>query len=82
MVSSWRKRRNKRRGGNMSFGSAPSSPSFGSSAPSSSGTGFFSNLKQKASAKASELKMKANMMGNDLKNKANNLKFKAQMKGQ
>ena len=83
MVSSWRKRRNKRRGGNMpSFGSAPSSPSFGSSVPPSSGSGFFGNLKAKASAKAAEMKMKADQMTGNMKNKFDNLKFKAEMKGQ
>ena len=80
MVSSWRKRRNKRRGGNMpSFGSAPSSSSFGS-APSSPApsSGFFGKLK----AKASEMKTKADQMTGNMKNKLDNLKFKAEMKRQ
>ena len=88
MVSSWRKRRNKRRGGNMpSFGRAASSPSFGSvpsspAVPPSSGSGFFGNLKAKASAKAAEMKMKADQMTGNMKNKVDGLKFQAKMKGQ
>jgi len=86
MVSSWRKRRNKRRGGNMGY-PAPPQQSFGSapnplSSPPSSEPGFFAKMKNKASAKAAEMKMKADQMTTNIKNKANNLKFQAQMKGQ
>jgi len=62
----------------MEYGSAASSPSFGSVSSPSSGQGVFANMK----SKAAEMKMKANEMSNNIKNKGNNLKFQAQTKGE